>query len=334
MLNGLIDLINKTASYSRYKNLRQCTAFPKIHAFYKFTWERMEDLLAPLKDHEVFKRIRVSNFMLPHIKMELKADFKTLNQKFMDLSSQHSLFNSVSDILERRIRKRRLTWEDFQRIKMDIAYLLIVIIIDSQDILGALIAIDFDYPEILHYQVDLWRSQIIDIPDIRTQVEFLIRERHRLTEIALLGQHRKSIKDNQLVVDLTGYLTEYEQFLNQILALQRAAAQDEAQAKSSRRFQVSLSVAQLGLFIRLQIEKGILPKENISQLFRFFAEHFYTANALFISPENLQKKSTDIEFSTAQEMKTHLIGMVNWLNANYNLSNYRYQRYIHFRSRR
>jgi hypothetical protein len=321
-LNKLIDLINTTFSYTRHKDLRQRSLFSKILAFYKFTCEHMENLLSPLRDHVAFKRLRISNLELPRVKMELKTDLTNLCLIFTELHSHDSLFSLVTEILKRRITKRKLTWQDYQRLKGDIHYLLKIKKIDSYDLFDAIIAIDFDYPEILHYQVEMWRTKIADIADIRSQIEFLVKERHRLTEIAFLSEMRKLFKENQLMTDLTGYLSEYEQFLNQILVLQRNAAQDEVQTRSGRRFQVSLSVAQLGLFIRLLLEKGILPKENISQLFKFFAEHFYTANALFISPENLQKKSTDVEFSTAQKMKTLLISMVNWLNANYNLSNY------------
>jgi hypothetical protein len=72
----------------------------------------------------------------------------------------------------------------------------------------------------------------------------------------------------------------------------------------------------------MQIEKGILVKENLGDLFKFFATHFYTPNAEYISADSLQKKSTDVEFATAQKLKGQLIGMLNWLNTNFNLSNY------------
>ena len=97
---------------------------------------------------------------------------------------------------------------------------------------------------------------------------------------------------------------------------------DKEKAKAGIRFLMNLPVPQFGLFIRMQIEKGLLPKENVGDLFSFFAQHFYTPNTLFMSADSLQKKSTDVEFSTAQKMKGQLIGMLNWLNSNFNLSNY------------
>lgn len=108
-----------------------------------------------------------------------------------------------------------------------------------------------------------------------------------------------------------------------MLKLRRVILQDDMLAKSMTRLKVNMPVAQFGLFIRVQIEKGLLLKENIGELFNFFAAHFYTPQTMFISPESLRKKSTDVEFSTAQKLKAHLIAMLNWLNENYNLSNYK-----------
>jgi hypothetical protein len=225
-------------------------------------------------------------------------------------------------LLTRRISKNALTWLDVLEIEKGISYLLQADISSSDSLFETLVAMDFDYAETLLYQVNLWRERISDISDIVDQIEYVMRERHRIAQIAFLSKAGKNIKDNQLAADLIGYLTEYEKFLTDIISLQQARAQDAAQARLDNRFPVGFSVPQFGLFIRLQIERGILPKENLSQLFKFFAEHFYTANARFISPESLQKKSTDIEFSTAQKMKAQIIGMLNWLNANFNLSNY------------
>jgi hypothetical protein len=270
----------------------------------------------------MFKHLPVSNFMRSEVKMRLKAIHKGLVIKFSKIDDQAELFGIVCDLYKMRIAKKVLTWYDVQDIADGITQLLEADITNGNGLLEMLIAIDFDYIEILHYRVELWRSDLLDIVDIRDQIEFLVKEKHKIAEILLLSKRRRFKKHNQLANDLTGYLIEFEQFLREILSLQVSAAQDIANARSARRFQVSLSVAQLALFIRLQIERGILPRENLSSLFKFVADHFYTSNALFISPENLQKKSTDIEFSTARKMKGQLIGMINWLNANYNLANY------------
>ncbi|OIQ65022.1 hypothetical protein GALL_534240 [mine drainage metagenome] len=127
---------------------------------------------------------------------------------------------------------------------------------------------------------------------------------------------------SELYNDLNQFLSEKYLFIKQLLKLRREAVLDNERAKAGMRFLMNLPVSQFGLFIRMQIEKGLLPKENLGDLFSFFASHFYTPHTMFMSAESLQKKSTDVEFSTAQKMKGHLIGMLNWLNTNFNLSNY------------
>lgn len=119
------------------------------------------------------------------------------------------------------------------------------------------------------------------------------------------------------------FLSQKKRSLKEVINLRRVIIEDEQGAKTKGRLKVFLSVPQLSLFIRVLIEKGLLPKENIGELFNFFATHFSTPQTSFISAESLRKKSTDVEFSTAQKLKGHLIGMLNWLNENYNLSNYK-----------
>lgn len=146
-------------------------------------------------------------------------------------------------------------------------------------------------------------------------------EKNKLYDLHL-NMERINPGSSILYHDLDNFWGEKYSFVKELVKLRRQAIRDLESAKAGARFQINLPVPQFGLFIRMQLEKGILVKENIGEIFSFFATHFYTANAPFISAESLQKKSSDVEFSTAKKMKGHLIGMLNWLNANYNLSNY------------
>jgi hypothetical protein len=184
-----------------------------------------------------------------------------------------------------------------------------------------LIRKDFNIPEFFLYCVNKWQKKLEDIQGLHEQKEMLLKERHQLFDLNL-KYGTKLLKDSLLYQDLNIYLEEMYTYIKQLIKLRREALQDQEKAKLGQRFLINLPVPQFGLFIRMQMEKGILVKENVGEIFNFFATHFYTANAPFISPESLQKKSTDVEFSTAQKLKGHLIGMLNWINTNYNLSNY------------
>ncbi|WP_176628423.1 hypothetical protein [Mucilaginibacter sp. SG538B] len=282
----------------------------------------MEGLLTLVRSHKSFAELPVSDFAVGEVRMELKVSLKKLNTSLLEKTGHSALVTLIAEVFSRRIRKKGLTWSEVNRLKHTFNFLQQGGFNNDTELQAALIDADFNYPEFFLYCVHNWRSRLLEFSDMRNQVEFLVRERHRVREICLGSSHGNRPGLNGIAADLLGYLGEQQEFIEELLGLQRAALQDEAISKSRERFPVGFSVPLLGLFIRLQIEKGILPRDNIGQLFAFFAAHFYTANALFISADNLQKKSTDVEFSTAQKMKAQLIGMLNWLNTNYNLSNY------------
>ncbi len=105
--------------------------------------------------------------------------------------------------------------------------------------------------------------------------------------------------------------------------LKREILEDSEKEKPCVRVRVNLPVAQFALLIRLFMERGLLMKEHVGEQFVFFATYFFTPNTSDISADSLQKKSTDVEFGTALKLKGHLIQMLNWLNENFNLSNYK-----------
>src|SRR5690606_10988817 len=130
-------------------------------------------------------------------------------------------------------------------------------------------------------------------------------------------------KDKSVREQIRTLLAQKKQNIQQRIGLRRLEVQDAKLSDKTERAQVNLPVAQSGLLIRLFMEKGLLPKEEIGKTLAYYARHFSTPKTPFISAESLQKKSTEVEFSTAKKMKGHLIGMVNWLNEHYNVSNHR-----------
>jgi hypothetical protein len=185
-----------------------------------------------------------------------------------------------------------------------------------------LIIHNFNMPEFFHYCINSWRKRVADIPGLHEQQEMILTERDLLYDLHITKGLKMPDASSLLYEDLDQFLVEKYVYIKHLLKIRRGAIMDKEKAKAGIRFLMNLPVPQFGLFIRMQIEKGLLPKENVGDLFHFFALHFYTPNTLFMSAESLQKKSTDVEFSTAQKMKGQLIGMLNWLNANFNLSNY------------
>lgn len=193
---------------------------------------------------------------------------------------------------------------------------------DSSELINMLFMNEFNTRNFFYFYSNELNTRLKDIPNLHDQLLTIIAEQDRFN--GLTGSNIKMFPCRASTNDqFKTFLVNKERHLKQLINLRRVVIQDEQFSKSTNRLKIFLSVAQLGLFIRLFVEKGLLAKENIGDQFIFFASHFSTPQAPFISAESLRKKSTDVEFATAQKLKAHLIGMLNWLNENYNLSNFK-----------
>ncbi|WEA00719.1 hypothetical protein [Mucilaginibacter sp. SJ] len=293
----------------------------QVRLFYRYTCSKLEDVLAPFYFHPLYKGVPISLFALPDVKMQLKVGRGQLANYFAavhDTPLSEVLDHTFSDYL----RKKSLTWADYRFLESVVKHTLELKDLDSDKLADLLIALNFRVPEFFVYYVNRWIAQIQETSDVRQQIEYILTQKQRLSYIMITGIVERSGGKISVADELSKYLDEQYVYLKRVLKLQRSTVKDQELQRSARRFPVGLSVPQLGLFIRLQIERGILQKDHKAQLFSFFADHFYTSNAMYVSADNLQKKSTDVDFSTAQKLKGELIGMINWLNLNFNLSNY------------
>ncbi|AMP99807.1 hypothetical protein AY601_2932 [Pedobacter cryoconitis] len=256
----------------------------------------------------------------------LKMEIKTIIKNSLNILKRSPIEKKLYDLIEREfflfINKKEInqyeidyTWNLSRQIaNLDLA--------DTSDLIDILFINEFNSRIFFDFYSNELNSKLKDIPNLHDQLLTIIAEQDRFNGLA--GSTIKMYPCHASTYDhFKTFLANKERHLKQLINLRRVVSQDEQFSKSTHRLKIFLSVAQLGLFIRLFVEKGLLAKENIGDQFTFFASHFSTPQAPFISAESLRKKSTDVEFATAQKLKTHLIGMLNWLNENYNLSNYK-----------
>jgi hypothetical protein len=287
----------------------------------KHTLEKLIDELGNVEP-STFDQLKISDFSLPFKAMHLKELFKKLKLHLKDMSIDQSLREMLYGSLFQYIRKKGLTAGDFNYIKVVINYLLAEQQITTKRLMELLVILDLNIPELLLYYVEHWQKKVLGIDSLHDQLEITIRETDQINFLTLNIKLRRPGATRPLSEELGRYLREKREMISQLIVLRREFLKDQKEAMDSTRFQINLPVAQLGLFIRLLLERGILLKENLGELFSFFAAHFYTPKTLYISAESLQKKSSDVEFSTALKLKGILIAMLNYLNANFNLSNY------------
>jgi hypothetical protein len=326
LTNQIIDLSNIIYSYltKLYPVWKGHPQADKIKVNYLFTCNAFEELVSSLTATHLYVSgsVKISNYNMPQVKMHLKQRLKLLtahlNLANIDEELKELVLTGFSQLIVQR---------DLRTIDQAYFYNLSALALneenlDTRQLTDLLVTNDFNLPEFFHYCINYWRKRMSDIPGLHEQQEMLLMEKDMLYNLYMQKGLKMPDASSVLYEDLAGFLSEKYVFVKQLLRIRREAALDSEKAKAGIRFLMNLPVPQFGLFIRMQIEKGLLPKENVGDLFSFFALHFYTPHTLFMSAESLQKKSTDVEFSTAQKMKGQLIGMLNWLNSNFNLSNF------------
>lgn len=77
------------------------------------------------------------------------------------------------------------------------------------------------------------------------------------------------------------FLKEKKAHIQQWIELCRTEIQDNRLTEQMDRMQVNLSVAQFGLFIRLFMEKGLIPKEDVGKTFAYYVRYLRNPKTSF-----------------------------------------------------
>lgn len=321
LLEQLTGLSNTLHSYL-FRNRAAWRSHPaaeSIRLFYIGSRNMLESLIDTLLkagDPPAID-LPVSDFSVGDVVLGLKIKCRQLQLYMEAANTEPALSKLVLNNLYVLIRKRHLTYRDAEYVEGLCAAILQTPRLDTRRLQELLFAWDFNSPEFFMYWVNAWQQQLTAIAGLHEQLEMITLEQDKINTLRSKGHTRLLVGEVSLKTDLQHFLGEKDQLIRQLIKLRRIVLKDNELAKSAARLKINLPVTQFGLFIRLQIESGLLPKEHVGQVFTFFATHYSAKQALFISAESLQKKSTDVEYLTAQKMKGHLIWMVNWLNEHY-----------------
>lgn len=228
------------------------------------------------------------------------------------------IINGMVSIVQRKEIKRG----ELKYAYMILGKLLNIDFLVSKNVEELLITYDFNSPEFFNYHAKRCSDLLLKNSSLHFQMELLIAMEDHLNEIPMSSGQRFKLDDESIREQLRIFYREKKDNIKQRIELRRSEIQDSKLWEENEKAQINLPVPQIGFLIRLFMEQGLIPKEDIGKTFSYYAKHFRTPNTSFISADSLQKKSLDVEFSTARKMKGHLIGMVNWINEHYNTSNY------------
>lgn len=107
-----------------------------------------------------------------------------------------------------------------------------------------------------------------------------------------------------------------KELLQEALTLEESSNDDlsnQATTDRDKPLETSLSVSQLGLFLRLQVDTQILQTNNKNELIRQTASRYRTNRTTHISHESLHKKFYTCDPAAISIMRSHLVNMMNWL---------------------
>jgi len=331
--NGLLAVIAEITDLSNTVN-QYLTKFIKawgnnpagneIKAHYLYTCEAFDELLDTL-----FKRYPVvagntkfSDFALRQILPELRLQLLAVDKHLKAQRVGEELRAVLTEAIDHLISQKVFTRNEDSYLHKIMAAMIRKSFENDIELSDFLIIQDFNMPEFFLFCVANWNQRLANLDGLYEQKEMLLDEKSHLYDLTISAGLKNPLVKHRLYIELNTFLTEKYAIVKERVKLSRQWNNQTDTRLPARRFLINLSVAQLGLFIRMQIERGFLAKEHVGELFAFYARHFYTPNTEFMSAESLQKKSTVIEHATAKKLKSHLISMLNWLNTNYNLSNY------------
>ncbi|MES2003021.1 MAG: hypothetical protein V4450_00770 [Bacteroidota bacterium] len=276
-------------------------------AFYQNIAEHLLNLLLFLETH--FQQQFNSSQNLPRVHHEAVRRFllqslaqlktKPIDQPLLDL-----LIESVQKILD----KNRFTYGRHTYWKTLFEHLLEQEPLTHTNLLQTLVLHNFNDGRFIHYVMENCYREITDNDCLSMAVWSKwfqqINCLHPISSLALFA-NAPSCKELLLTAIKAEYHLQKQQAARQGISAQSAGG--------AKLYETTLSVAQLGVFLRLQVDAKIVQTNNISAFIRQVAEQCSTTRTPHISPENLYKKFYTCDPASVSIMRTHLANMLNCL---------------------
>lgn len=271
---------------------------------------------------EMVSLLPISDFKLSTLKVNYNSSLYELKTKFAISDIDHEVSEVVIYELKKLLIRKEITKIEYSYATGLIACILKTEILDTSKIDNLLIQYEFNSNLFYDYFVKKHDSIINPDSSLHQHLDFFISMEEKLNTIRNYSNVYLFPNQKSILEMLKSFYKDKREAAIQRLEVRRAEVLDGKLWKDDEKLQINMPVAQLGLFIRLLIKHKILPVENVGKTFEFFARHFKTPNANFISTQSLQKKSTTVEFETAKRIKGRLIEMINSVNKDFHVSNY------------
>jgi hypothetical protein len=275
-----------------------------------------------LYNKKLIETLPLTKYSLQNTKLKLKQriNFLKVAPNLKDVN--YELISVLQVSMIELLRKKNILREELSYINSLLIKLSKFPEFTTESLEWLLLERGFNSNMFLEYYIKKSNQQTLDDSSLHKQIESVLKFQEQLHCLVPLETYRMYPKVPSIINQLLVFFKDKKESLNQLLDLRRSEILDSKLLESNEKVLINMPVAQFGLLIKLLMELNLLPRENVSKTFSFFAKYFKTPSANFISSESLQKKSSAVEFSTAKKMKSYLIEMVNLINKNYNTSSY------------
>ena len=169
--------------------------------------------------------------------------------------------------------------------------------------------------------VDLMEA-LLQAKNQKTQVAFINATKiFVVTLCAKIEAYRKMLKEMDMIEAVKQDCFQFYQALEaDLLSLMaflekdcRVITDGAQPANSTKPIQTNLNVGQLALFLRLQVEAGIIQTENRQEVIEQTRTYYKTVRAKSLSQESMSNKFYTPDPAAVSILRTYLVNMLNEL---------------------
>ena len=270
------------------------------------------------KDFEKYLNLDVP--VPPRIKNQLKKELQNVENQVNFKDEAWHLIQLIVDIIKKHILpERMLTYQESKYYKKLIIEIGLIWNNHSVDhlssLMSGLIYLNFNSYRYFNYCTNQYRTKLNSIENMTDELQQLYQFRKNIAQQKIGNGYSYKPADISLKEQLFNWLNE------EIIYLEKKINSTilNPVEKESFKFLSNLTVAQIGLFIRLFIDIGYLNNKNITEMLKFVSRFTSTPQAKIMSAESLRIKYYNIESSTKEALKGILLKMISHLKENSNL---------------
>ncbi len=291
---------------------RASSLAPEIHSTYKQVLKMLQGLMdaiigfARTNNIDVYRQMPLSRYNAASIRAYMRAKLSAVNSDLQAGKCSSTLRKLFVDRLKQLLNKPRLTYLQLWTISGILSSVQSARPRETLELIILLFQYNFNKPTFIRFLKMYCRRLLQRQAEPADQLSKLYMLEDMIKQICETSSCQIRFQGVRIEKMMLAFVRREKQYIQQQM-------HHNPYSQESKR-QVNLSVPQLGLLARLQVETGIFSKEDIGATFQFFAQHYTTPRTSFISASSLQKKSLNIDTSSAMALKSILLQQINWIN--------------------